>query len=129
MDTETARRALAAWRADFPDDPYRSDTHLRAALARALPAERLADLEARASAFGIDVVGIVGPSAARYEQRAHLPELARYDGIGRRTEEISFDPAYDTAGSAVWASGLVALSGTPGSATRPLAHTAEPAVS
>ena len=29
---------------------------------------------------------------------------------------MSFDPAYDAAGGAVWASGLVALSGTPGSA-------------
>ena len=116
MDTETARRALAAWRADFPDDPYGMDTHLRTALARALPADRLADLEARATAFGIDVVRTVGPAAARYEHRAHLPDLARYDGIGRRTEAISFDPAYDTAGSVVWASGLVALSDTPGTA-------------
>lgn len=116
MDTETARRALAAWRADFPDDPYGGDIHLRAALARALPADRLADLEARATAFGIEVVRTIGPAAARYEQRAHLPELARYDGAGRRTEEISFDPAYDAAGSVVWTSGLVALSDTPGTA-------------
>jgi len=116
MDTDTARRALAAWRADYPEDPYLADGRLRAALARALPPERLALLEARASAFALDMTRVVGPAAARYEQRAHLPELARYDGIGRRTESVAFDPAYDVAGDAVWASGLVSLSGNPGSA-------------
>jgi acyl-CoA dehydrogenase len=116
MDTDGARRALAAWRADFPEDPYLADARLRTALARALPPERLAPLEVRASAFARDVTRVVGPAAARYEQRAHLPELTRYDGIGRRTESVSFDPAYDIASAAVWASGLVALSGTPGSA-------------
>ena len=116
MDTDTARRALAAWRADFPEDPYLADRHLRAALARSLPPGRLELLEARASAFAVDMTRVVGPAAARYEQRAHLPELARYDGIGRRTESVWFDPAYDAAGTAVWASGLVSLSGTPGSA-------------
>ena len=116
MDTDTARRALAAWRHDFPVDPYLADGRLRAALGRALPPERLSLLEARASAFARDMTRVVGPAAARYEQRAHLPELVRYDGIGRRTESVAFDPAYDAAGGAVWASGLVALSGTPGSA-------------
>jgi hypothetical protein len=116
MDTDTARRALAAWRDDFPEDPYLADAPLRAALARSLPPARLARLEARASGFARDVTRVVGPAAARYEQRGHLPELARFDGIGRRTESVAFDPAYDAAGDVVWASGLVSLSGTPGSA-------------
>jgi len=116
MDTDTARRDLAAWRDDFPEDPYLADTPLRAALARSLPPARLALLEARASAFARDVTRVVGPAAVRYEQRDHLPELARFDGIGRRTESVAFDPAYDAAGDVVWASGLVSLSGTPGSA-------------
>ncbi len=62
------------------------------------------------------MTAVVGPAAARYEQRLHLPELARYDAIGTRTESVVFDPSYDEAATAVWASGLVALSGTPGSA-------------
>jgi len=116
MDTDTARRDLAAWRDDFPEDPYLADRHLRAALARAIPPGRLTPLDARASAFALDMTRVVGPAAERYEQRAHLPELTRYDGIGRRTQTVSFDPAYDAAGDVVWASGLVSLSGTPGSA-------------
>jgi alkylation response protein AidB-like acyl-CoA dehydrogenase len=116
---DDARRDLASWRADFPDDPFKADEHLRAILQRALgtrDGERLAALERDASAFGRDVVSIVGPAAARYEHRAHLPELARYDSIGRRVEAVRFDADYHRAGAAVWGSGLVAHSGTPGRA-------------
>ena len=116
MDTDAARRALADWRAAYPADPYATDTHLRGVLAAALDAGRLDALDARASAFATELTSVVAPAAARYEQRAHLPELARWDGIGRRTEEVAFDPSYDDAGRAVWASGLVALSAQPGSA-------------
>jgi len=116
MGTDAARDALAAWRASFPDDPFAGDRHLRALLARDLPPDRLRALEERASAFARDVTGVVGPAAARYEQRDHLPELARWDPLGRRTESVEFDPDYHRAGQRVWASGLVALSGRPGSA-------------
>lgn len=116
MDTDDARAALVAWRATYPDDPFAGDHELRAVLAAVLPADRLVALEARASAFARQVTGVVGPAARRYEQHDHLPELARWDGLGHRTEAVEFDPAYHEAGRAVWASGLVALSGTPGSA-------------
>ncbi len=116
MGTESARAALAAWRESFPSDPYATDHHLRGILRRALPPDRLLALEGSASAFAHEVTGVIGPAAARYEQRNHLPELARYDPIGNRTESVSFDPAYGAAGAAVWASGLVALSATPGTA-------------
>ena len=116
MDTTSARDALAAWKDSFPADPYLSDRQLRSILTRSLAADRLAALEDRASAFARQVTSVVGQAAARYEQRLHLPELARYDAIGTRTETVVFDPAYTAAATAVWASGLVALSGTPGSA-------------
>ncbi len=116
MGTESARAALAAWRESFPSDPYATDRHLRGILRRALPPDRLLALERSASAFAQEVTGVIGPAAARYEQRNHLPELARYDAIGNRTESVVFDPAYGAAGVAVWASGLVALSATPGTA-------------
>ncbi len=116
MGTESARAALAAWRESYPSDPYATDRHLRGILRRALPPDRLLALERSASAFAQEVTGVIGPAAARYEQRNHLPELARYDAIGNRTESVVFDPAYGAAGAVVWASGLVALSATPGTA-------------
>ncbi len=116
MSFDDARRDLEAWRADFPDDPFGSDAPLRALLERSLPAERMQSLATAATAFGRTVVEVVGPASARYEHRAHLPELARYDNVGRRTEAVRFDADYHRSGEAVWRSGLVAESGTPGRA-------------
>ena len=116
MTYDEARAQLVAWRDDYPSDPFSSDAMLRRLLARYLEGPRLADLERRASAFGVAMTTVVGPAAARYEQRAHLPEFAPYDGIGRRVERVDFDPSYHAAGEAVWASGVVAFSGEPGRA-------------
>jgi alkylation response protein AidB-like acyl-CoA dehydrogenase len=116
MKTATARGALDAWRRALPADPFANDTPLRAILSSHLAGDRLLALRGSAGAFAREVVTIIGPSASRYEQRSHLPELARWDALGRRTEEVSFDPSYHEAGRAVWRSGLVALSGRPGRA-------------
>ena len=82
----------------------------------ALPAERMAVLERDVSRFGEAVVDTVGPAARLMRDRADLPELARYDSVGRRSEAVHFDAEYHRAGAAVWNSGLVADSGTPGRA-------------
>ena len=78
--------------------------------------ERRRAFDTRMSQFARRVVEDVGPAAARYEHRAHLPELARYDAFGSRVERVEFDPAYHDAGAVVWDSGLVADSGTLGRA-------------
>ncbi len=113
---DDARAALAAWKADYPCDPYRSDSRLRSILARSLDPERMRALEVRASEFARALVTVVAPAAQRYEQRLHLPELNRFDELGNRTETVSFDPAYHQAGEVVWSSGVVALSSDPGRA-------------
>jgi alkylation response protein AidB-like acyl-CoA dehydrogenase len=114
--TTAARGALDDWRRTFPADPFAEDTGLQAILDGHLAGDRLEALRASAGAFARDVVAVVGPASSRYEQPAHLPELARWDGLGRRTEQVSFDPSYHESGRMVWRSGLVALSGEPGRA-------------
>lgn len=116
MTYDETRAAFADWRQGGSANPYADDVRLRGILATYLDGARLASLEERASTFGRALVEVIGPAAARYEQRAHLPELARYDADGNRTESVVFDPAYHAAGVPVWASGLVAASGTPGQA-------------
>ena len=116
MTYDEARAQLIAWRDAYPDNPFESDTFLRRLLARYLDGARLGELERRASSFAAAMTTVVAPAAARYEQRAHLAEFAPYDGIGRRVDRVDFDPSYHVAGEAVWASGVVALSGEPGRA-------------
>jgi hypothetical protein len=85
---DDARRDFEAWRAGFPEDPFVADAPLRRLLEMALPAARSSALARDASDFGKVVVDTVGPACARYEHRAHLPELARYDSVGRRIEAV-----------------------------------------
>jgi acyl-CoA dehydrogenase len=114
---EEARDSLAAWRADVPSDPYQADAPLRAlVVSSVLDAGRRQELEMRASAFGRAVVVEVAPAVEQFERRGRGPELRRWDGVGRRVERVEFDGAYHDAGTTVWASGLVADSGTPGRA-------------
>jgi len=108
----TARQAFDAWRSDFPADPYAADLHLDHVNARYLTEERLAGVREMGSAFGKTVVEDLGPLIESYQR--HDPELIKFDGIGNRTEEIRFDPAYHEAGALVWASGLLRDAGTPG---------------
>lgn len=107
---------MRAWTESRPADPYGADTALVALNQQYLEGARLAALEASARDFGRAMVEVVGPAARRYEHRAHLPELARWDDIGCRIEAVEFDAEYHRSGAAVWASGLVARSGDPGQA-------------
>ena len=113
---EGARRDLDAWRASRQGDPYGADRELRALNRRYLDSDRLEALHRSATDFGRRVVEVIAPAAARYEQRAHLPELSRFDSVGRRVEQVQFDPAYHRAGEVVWGSGIVSYSGTAGGA-------------
>jgi alkylation response protein AidB-like acyl-CoA dehydrogenase len=58
-----------------------------------------ADAAVRLHAFGEDVAQVVEPAVAELEARRDLP---RTDGV-----RVEFDPAYERAGRAVWASGIV----------------------
>jgi acyl-CoA dehydrogenase len=114
---DDARAALAAWRADFSGDPYDADQALRGLVDHSVhdPARRHA-LSERASVFGRSVVREIAAAAAQFERRDRGPVLRAWDGTGRRAEAVEFDGAYHEAGTAVWASGLVADSGTLGRA-------------
>jgi len=108
----TARDAFNAWRSDYPLDLYAADPHLDLVNARYLDDDRLAGVREMGAAFGRTVAEDLGPLVESYQR--HDPELVKYDGLGNRTEEIRFDPAYHEAGALVWASGLLRDAGTPG---------------
>ncbi len=111
MQPTAARADLAAWRAGRSAN-WHDERHLRALNRRHLgDGARLAALEQRGDAFGSAVAGI-----AELVERSetHPPELEAWDGIGERIDTVRFDEAYHATGRVVWASGVVADTGTPG---------------
>ena len=117
MDTETARLALDSMAGRLP----RRSVHRRPPAARrpgprrcrpdAWPRSR-----ARASAFATDVVRVVGPAAGATSSGPTCPSSPASTASAGGPRRWRSTPAYDVAGASVWASGLVALSGTPGTA-------------
>ena len=77
---------------------YDSNPGLQVALRARLRADELHDLEPRLRAFGEAVAVVVDPAVAEVERRP--PTLAP-------GERVEFDAAYERAGRAVWASGIV----------------------
>ena len=57
--------------------------------------------------FGAVVASVVEPAVVTLEAHRELPAHVAYDGIGRRLEAIEFHPAYEVAGRAIWASGML----------------------
>jgi acyl-CoA dehydrogenase len=112
-----ARTDLAAWRRAADTAAFAVDDALQALIDASVADDaRRHALDSRAHAFAAQLGRDVAPLVARYEQRGHGPELARWDGVGRRIERVDFDGAYHDAGARIWASGLVTDSGTPGRA-------------
>jgi hypothetical protein len=94
------RSALARWEASRPDNYYDAVPLLRSALGLHLGDEGLSRLEPRLRDFGAAVATVVDPAVAAIEGRHHLPTIDAAQGI-------RFDPEYEAAGRAVWASGVV----------------------
>jgi acyl-CoA dehydrogenase len=97
---EDGRDALARWEAARPASFYEATPNLASALRARLGDDGLAEIEPRLRAFGEAVAQVVEPAVAAIERRRDLPALAPPD-------RIEFDPAYEQAGRAVWASGIL----------------------
>jgi len=108
-DAASAGRArLAAWEAARPGNAFVADHNLQEALRMRLAAERYEALRPRYEAFGGQVARDIDPAARETNRLENLPRLRRYDGIGRRTENIVFHPDHHQIGRAVWASRVMA---------------------
>jgi acyl-CoA dehydrogenase len=90
--------ALAEWQASPPASVYDSNAVLAAGLRARLGEDELGELEPRLRAFGEATATVVDPAVAELER--HPPSLAP-------GERVRFDAAYERAGRAVWASGIV----------------------
>lgn len=112
-----ARAAFARYEARVSSDPVAADPHLVSLLARAGHADAIDDVRA----FGRRCATELDALARTTNLAAHLPSLSRYDGFGRRTEEVVFHPGYHELGRAVYASGVMSRYAEPGHETVTLA--------
>lgn len=103
-----ARAAFAAWRAEV--DQAQPERHLTALATVAGHADALPRLRAYAALRATTVDRL----ATETNRREHLPALRRYDGQGRRVEEVIFHPDYHALGRHIYGTGLMGHYAEPG---------------
>ena len=111
---EQGRSLLRRWEESKPTNFYEDDQHLRRVLAFRVDAARLAPVAPLLHQAGADAAGPVSRASALLDRPEHLPRLEPWNGIGERTEEIVFHPAYHEVGRLVWRSRVLSLLGEPG---------------
>src|SRR3972149_2357708 len=125
MDTmnriEEGRSLLRRWEESKPTNFYEDDQHLRRVLAFRVDAARLAPVAPLLHQAGAVASGPVSPASALLDRPEHLPRLEPWNGIGERTEEIVFHPAYHEVGRLGRRAGGLARAGGPGNVALPTA--------
>ena len=107
------RAHLARWKDAAADNWFLADENLIEVLQLHLGAEYEAWRE-RFEAFGAEVAGPVRRAADETGRVEHEPRLRRWDGIGRRTEQVIFHPDHHVVGRAIHGSGILADYDEPG---------------
>lgn len=108
---QPGRDDLAAWWDARPTNFYEASPNLARVLDRWAGRGAREKIEPALGEFGAAVATVVEPSVVVLEAHRELPAHVPFDGIGRHVERIEFHPAYETAGRAIWASGMLAGGG------------------
>lgn len=111
---DEGRALLAAWKEAAPNNFFASDANARQVLPRHIGAERYAALAPSYDDFGAACATTIDAAVRETNRAGALPQLRRYDGIGRRTEEVVFHPDYHRIGERVYATGVMSGYDTPG---------------
>lgn len=111
--TEQGRQDLAAWEAAQPDNYFNADRNLRRVLEFYWGESRLQLVAPQLYHFGRYAATTVDAAARTSDLRPNLPQLARFDGIGRRIEDVDFHPSYHEAGRHIYGSGIISVYAEP----------------
>lgn len=117
QDPETiasGRRRLEEWQNALSDNFFVSDRNLQRLLEFHWGKERYREHLLQLLNFGGESATIVDEAARVSNLDGNLPRLQRYDGIGRRVEEVAYHPSYHKAGRAVYGSGVMSVLEEPG---------------
>ena len=103
------RRDLMRWMAAWPENFYGENRALQDLLGWASGAPADAALHDRLTAFGRQMAIDAEPLVQRCSTEPYTPRLARFSGVGERTEQVVFDPSYHGLGALIYGSGVMAL--------------------
>ena len=110
---EKGRAALVQWRASKPTNYYQSNEVLQDLVSRYASNTDIEGLASRLDAYGQVMATTAQPLVQRCNSIGHTPQLARFNGIGERVEDIVFDPSYHELGHLIYGSGVMAITGQP----------------
>lgn len=113
---DKGRQQLAAWKAAIPRNFYTCDDNLHHVLRMYLGEDTYEQIEPALQDFGAQVATVIDEAAIMNDRLGNHPRLERWDGIGRRTEEVVFHPSYHTAGRPAYEAGILSLQEHPGNA-------------
>jgi acyl-CoA dehydrogenase len=105
-----ARQSFAAWMDTVRANAFDADPHLQSLIRHHGHAEAAGELRA----FGGIVSDRLDLLARETNRDENLPRLRKYDGIGRRVEEVDFHPSYHEIGRLAYGTGAMSRYGTPG---------------
>ena len=106
-EEQPGRSDLSAWWSSRAHNYYDSDPNLARVLDHWAGEAVRQKMEPALREFGAVVASVVEPAVVTLEAHREFPAHVAYDGIGRRLEAIEFHPAYEVAGRAIWASGML----------------------
>ena len=105
---QPGRSELREWKAASVANFYDADPNLADVLDRRAGRAAREKMEPALREFGGVVATVVEPAVVRCELHREFPAHVPFDGIGNPLEAIEFHPAYEEAGRAIWASGMLA---------------------
>ncbi len=110
----SGRRRLEEWQDALSDNFFVSDRNLQRLLEFHWGKERYREHLLQLLNFGGESATIVDEAARISNLDENLPRLKRYDGVGRRIEEVAYHPSYHEAGRAIYGSGVMSVLEEPG---------------
>jgi len=105
---QQARTSLAAWQVHKPTDYLQADINIQRVLQMHLGEDYSRHQPALSRAASVSA-GSMDSLAINSNRDENLPRLNRFDGIGRRTEDVVFHPDYHELGALVWDTGVLAV--------------------
>ncbi len=106
---------LAVWEAAQPQNFLAADLNLQRTLEFHWGLETYRAHLPQLYRFGHVAATDLDVAARLSNQKENLPRLARYDGVGRRVEEVEYHPAYHQAGRLIYGSGAMQVYEQPAS--------------